>query len=225
MTGLAVHVERFGHEHEPVVVIDGFTPDPDALVTAARSVALAPRGEYYPGLRAPVDPHYCAAVAPLLAAAARRVFGFGERLDVDRALFSLTVTPPAALSLAQRLPHVDDVAAGKLAVVHYLGRTDWGGTRFFRHRTTGFETIGPERHRRYLDTLEDDLRRHGAPAPGYIDAASPLFATIGEVAPRYNRAIVYRSRLLHCAAIDNRVTLPADPATGRLTVASFLTAA
>lgn len=224
VTAPAVSVERVGQEGVPVVVVDGFAPDPDALVAEAATTRLGPPGSHYPGLRASVGPAYRAQVGPLLAAAAKRVFGFTERLAIDRTLFSLTVTPPATLSLPQRLPHIDDVAPGKLAVVHYLSHADWGGTAFYRHRATGFETIGPDRHRRYLDALAADLAAHGEPPPGYIAGETPLFASIGAVAPRFNRAILYPSNLLHCAAIPNDRPPPHDVATGRLTIASFLTA-
>ncbi|MFA6123483.1 DUF6445 family protein [Sphingomonas sp.] len=217
-------MERVGKEKEPVVVIDAFAQDPARLVATALAAPLGTLGAYYPGVRAPVGRDYCAEVGPLLAGAARRVFGFTQRLSFDRALFSLTLTPPAELTLAQRLPHIDDVAPERLAVVHYLSPQDWGGTRFYRHRTTGFETIGPDRHRSYLDQLADDLRRCGEPPPGYIAGATALFEPIGHVPARFNRAVLYRSNLLHCAAIDNACILPADPATGRLTIASFLTA-
>ncbi|NJR78569.1 DUF6445 family protein [Sphingomonas corticis] len=224
MTAPRIHVERVGCERVPVVIVDDFAPDGEALVREGVAATLGPPGSHYPGVRAPVGPGYRDAVAPLLAAAAKRVFGFADRLAIDRMLFSLTVTPPAALSLAQRLPHVDDVAPGKLAVVHYLARQDWGGTRFFRHRTTGFETVDAHRHRAYLDALAADLRTHGEPPAGYIAGATPLFEPVGEVPARFNRAVIYPSALLHCAAIDNARPLPADAATGRLTIASFLSA-
>jgi Family of unknown function (DUF6445) len=220
----AVKVERVGREGEPIVIIDGFAPDPDALVEAAASAALAPAGEFYPGPRAPAPPEYFAQVGGLVAAAVRKVFGHREHLAVDRALFSLATTPPAALSLAQRIPHIDSVEPGRIAIVHYLSHRDFGGTRFFRHRSTGFETVGAARHRAYLDALADDIVQQGEPAPGYIGEGSSLFATIGAVSPAWNRAILYRSSLLHCAAIPNDIVLPDDPRTGRLTIASFLTA-
>jgi hypothetical protein len=219
-----VSVVRIGNEAQPVVVIDGFAPDPARLRLEAMGADLRARGRYYPGLRAAVGSPYLAEVGPLLAGAARHVFGASERLEFDRALFSLTCTAPSDLSLAQRLPHIDDVAAGRLAVVHYLSETDLGGTRFFRHRSTGFETVTSDRHRIYLDSLADDLARHGPPAPGYITGSTTLFEEICCVRPRYNRAIVYRSSLLHCAAIDNERVPSADVTNGRLTVASFLTA-
>ncbi|VVS98977.1 conserved hypothetical protein [Sphingomonas sp. EC-HK361] len=220
----SVSVERVGGEGEPIVVIDNFAPDPDALVDAAAAITLAAAGEFYPGPRAPAPPEYFAQVGGLVAAAVRKVFGYHDHLAVDRALFSLATTDPADLSLAQRIPHVDSVEPGRIAIVHYLSRTDFGGTRFFRHRATGFETIDAVRHRAYLDALAAEFATQGEPPPGYISTDSPLFETIATVPPTWNRAILYRSGLLHCAAIPNDIELPADARTGRLTIASFLTA-
>lgn len=217
-----VRVERIGREGEPIVIVDDFVPDPDRLIAQACAAPLIAGGGNYPGIRAPVDDPYRDEIGPVVAASARRVFGYRNQLTIDRLLFSLTTTPPDALTLAQRLPHIDAVGRGRLALVHYLGERDWGGTRFFRHRSTGFETIGPDRHRAYLDALARDLAREGEPAPGYIEGEAALFVPIAHVTARPNRAVLYRSSLLHCAAIDNRLTLPDDPATGRLTIAAFL---
>ncbi len=219
-----VRVERIGEEGEPIVIIDGFAPDPERLLAEGCAAPLAADRGNYPGIRAPVDPRYCDEIGAMVAAAARRVFGYHDRLVFDRVLFSLTTTPPAALSLAQRLPHVDAVEPGRLALVHYLGRGGWGGTRFFRHRTTGFETIGPDRHATYLAALASDLKREGEPPPVYIAGETGLFVPIAHVTARPNRAVLYRSSLLHCAAIDNDRELPADVASGRLTIAAFLSA-
>lgn len=225
MTRPLVRVAQLGTEGEPIVIIDQAAPDPERLIAQGCAASLERVGDNYPGLRAPVDRRYHDDIAPLIAAAARRVFGYRDRLTFDRVLFSLATTPPGGLSVAQRLPHVDTVEPGGLAMVHYLARCDWGGTRFFRQRSTGFETIGPERYARYLAALSDDLARVGDPPPGYIAGETPMFTPIGHVTARFNRLVLYRSNLLHCAAIDNAAVLPADPATGRLTIAGFLSAA
>jgi Family of unknown function (DUF6445) len=220
----SVAVERVGHEGQPIVIIDGFAPDPQALVDTAAATHLTPAGEYYPGPRAPAPPEYFTSVGGMVAAAVRKVFGYREHLAVDRALYSLATTPPDQLVLAQRIPHVDSVEPGRIAIVHYLSHADFGGTRFFRHRSTGLETIDASRHRAYLDALAADFAAQGEPPPGYIDEDSALFETIATIRPAWNRAILYRSNLLHCAAIPNDMALPDDPRTGRLTIASFLTA-
>lgn len=220
----AIEVVRVGAEGEPVVVIDGFVRDPDALAETATGAAFAPMGEFYPGPRAAAPPSYPAEVGPLVAAAARRVFGCREQVRFTRALFSLVTTPPDRLSLAQRVPHVDGVDPGMIAIVHYLSRDDQGGTSFYRHRSTGFETVDADRQRRYLDALRADFDRLGEPPPGYIGGDTSIFERIATFEPRYNRALVYRSKLLHCAAPPSDRALSADPRRGRLTIASFLVA-
>lgn len=220
----SVRLERVGAEAQPVLVIDGFAPDPDRLVEEAASAALSPLGAFYPGVRAAVAPRYFEEVGPLVAAAARKVFGHRERLEVNRTLFSLATTAADALSLPQRIPHIDDTADGKLAIVHFLSRDDLGGTAFFRHRSTGYETIDETRHKRYLAALRADFNRHGEPETGYIAGDTAVFARTAEIRPAWNRALIYRSNLLHCAAIADGARLSADPRHGRLTIASFLTA-
>jgi len=220
----SVKVEFIGQEREPVVIVDGCAPDPDALVRDAALADYQPLGAFYPGVRAPAPGAYFNALGPLLAKVMREVFGYRQELKLVRALYSLVTTPPAALSLAQRIPHVDTVDDGMIAMLHFLTRDDFGGTSFYRHRATGFETIDRARHRVYLDALRDDFDRLGDPPPGYIAGDTEIFERIAHVPPAYNRALIYRSGLLHCAAVDPAAPLSADPQTGRLTIASFMTA-
>ncbi|MCM8731006.1 DUF6445 family protein [Hephaestia sp. GCM10023244] len=224
MTASKTHVEAIGKEGQPIVIIDGFAPHPDRLVAASRTLDFAPYGTFYPGVRAPVQQGYFEGLDIVLPPILRNVFGATEHVAFRRALYSLVTTPPHALSLAQRIPHIDDVEEGMIAILHYLGHEDLGGTSFYRHRSTGFETINAMRHRRYLDALRDDFARLGEPAAAYIDGDTPIFERIATVRPRYNRAVIYRSSLLHCASLPNDVTLSADIDSGRLTVASFLIA-
>ena len=220
---MKVDVVRIGHEQEPVVVIDGFVADPAALVEHAVASRFVPMGAFYPGPRQAAPASYCAEVAPVVATAMRQVFGYSEHLRFDRALFSMVTTPPAELSLAQRIPHVDGVEEGMVAIVHFLSAEDHGGTSFWRHRSTGFETVNAAHQRQYLDCLRADFDRFGEPPPAYIDGDTDVFERMALFPPRLNRALIYRSKLLHCAAVPNR-PLPTDPRHGRLTIASFLTA-
>lgn len=224
MSVQSVRVERIGHEGEPVVVIDNFSPCPEQLVEDAATLTFTTRGQFYPGVRAPVTPRYFEGLAPLLAPVARDVFGYRRRLGVNGALYSLAVTPPDELALPQRIPHFDGVAEGMIAIIHYLAPGDMGGTSFYRHRSTGFETVNAARHRAYLDALEADFAAHGAPPLGYIAGDTPIFERIARFAPAWNRALIYRSSLLHCAAITDDTVLSTEPTKGRLTVASFLSA-
>lgn len=224
ITAPAIHVEAIGEEGEPVVVIDNFSPHPDRLVADAASVEFAVMGEFYPGVRAPVLPSYFEGLDRLLAAVMHKVFGYHAHVSFMRALYSLVTTPPADLTLAQRIPHFDDVEEGRIAILHYLTHQDRGGTSFYRHRSTGFETVDAVRHETYLAALKADFARAGEPPPGYIAGDTPIFERIASFVPAWNRALVYRSSLLHCAAVPNDLDLSPDVATGRLTVASFLEA-
>ena len=221
-----VTVHRIGQQREPVAVIEDFAPDPARLRAAAAIAHFEGAGAHYPGLRAAVPSSYLTEVRATLGPVFREVFGVTEAVSVLDVRFSIVTAPPAALWLEQRLPHVDALDTGRLALIHYLGPgdEDSDGTAFYRHRSTGFETIDQGRSARYFAALNADLRRHGAPPPAYLHGDTPVFERIGHFAGRCNRALVYRGRLLHCGAIRPDAALPADPAAGRLTITGFFAA-
>lgn len=224
MTGPAISARRIGREQQPVVVVDCFHPDPDALRARAIAGAFEPARHHYPGVRAPLPPDYFASVRPALSLVLREVFGVAGSPDLIDASFSIVTTPPDRLTPPQRLPHVDAVEAGRIALVHYLAPEGGDGTAFFRHRSTGFESIDQARAAIYYPQLEAELRRGGVPV-GYIAGSTPLFERIDGVEARYNRAVIYRSALLHSGAIAADAVLSDDPTIGRLTVTAFLMAA
>lgn len=210
-----------GTEGEPVVQVDGFAPDPDALRAAAAAMRFEPAGGHYPGIRAALPEGYLATQLPIVARALGRSFGAFRRIRVIDASFSMVTRRPAELSTGQRIPHVDGYEAARIALVHYLSTSDRDGTAFYRHRATGFETVGEERAAAYRAQVDAEL--HAAASPtGYIAGDTDLFERIGMVEAGYNRAVLYRSRLLHSGAISPDAPLSADPAVGRLTVTAFL---
>jgi Family of unknown function (DUF6445) len=217
-----VELRRIGREGRAITIVDDFARDPERLRKLAESADYQPRGDYYPGRRAPVPPDYFADVGQLLAGLFNRMAGPATRVGVERALFALVSTPAAELGLAQRVPHIDNPDPARFAIVHFLGTKDQGGTAFYRHRSTGFEAITPDRHRQYLDSLERDFALKGEPPPGYISGDTPLFERTELVPYRFNRAVVYPGNLLHCSANLDSMALADDPVTGRLTVTSFL---
>jgi hypothetical protein len=217
-----VELRRIGREGRAIAIVDHFARDPERLRTLAKAADYQPRGEYYPGRRAPVPADYFADVGPLLSALFQRMAGPAARVGVDRALFALVSTPGSELGLAQRVPHIDSADPARFAIVHFLGMEDQGGTAFYRHCSTGFETITPDRHRSYLDSLERDFESRGEPPPGYISGDTKLFERIALVPYQFNRAVIYPGNMLHCSANEDRMALHDDPATGRLTVTSFL---
>jgi len=211
---------RIGSEGQPIAIVDGFHPDPDSLRAAALAAAFEPGRHHYPGIRAPLPADYFAQVRPALVPVLREVFGVGS-VELLDASFSIVTTPPEELGIEQRLPHVDAVQPGRIALVHYLSEGE--GTAFFRHRATDFETIDAARSAGYLATLNAELRAD-PPEAAYPFGDTALFERIQHVEARTNRAVIYRSALLHSGAIAPGAVLDADPATGRLTVTGFLAA-
>lgn len=224
MTRPDISARLIGREREPLVTIDGFAPDPDALRAAAAATRFEPGRHLYPGVRAAIPPDYWPTAQGVLATVLHDVFGCRDRARLLDASFSMVTTPPEALAVEQRLPHVDATGPGRIALIHFLSPDGGDGTAFFRHRATGFETVTEAREAAYYARLAAELRE-SAPPPAYIHDSTPLFERTALAEARYNRALIYRSALLHSGAIGPRAALSADPAIGRLTVTAFIEAA
>ena len=120
------------------------------------------------------------------------------------------------------MPHFDTTAANQLAVVHYLCGPEHGGTSFYRHRSTGFETISHERLHRYAATLKREVMTEHPPSAKYMEGDDSLFVRIAKFEARCNRALIYPSSVLHSGDIP-RVWPPETPLRAvRLTVNSFV---
>ena len=221
-----VTVLAVGREAEPVMVVDGAMRSPAALVEyAARQVRFAPppAGEnFYPGLLGAMPLSYVSAVVGALRPALEAAFGLQDCVPSRASCnYSIVTLAPEQLNLAQRIPHVDTVDPLQIAILHYLCDARFDGTGFYRHRSTGFETLSNERDGVYHAALEADLARHPPPA-AYIAGDTPLFERTAHVDLRFDRLVVYRSRVLHSGQIDPAVGLSPDPPRGRLTANIFL---
>lgn len=215
-----ITVRSIGHEAQPVVAIDDFAPEPDALRAAAIATPFGVAAHYYPGTRAPLPPDYWRVQQPIVDAALAQAFGSRTRARLVDASFSLVTRTGDALTLKQRLPHCDAFVPERIALIHYLSPDETCGTAFFRHRSTGHETIDEARAPAYQARLAAELR--DAPPPrGYVADSTPLFERTALGEARYNRAYLYRSFLLHSGAITPDAPLSTDPAKGRLTVTAF----
>ncbi len=213
-----------GSERHPIVTVDDFHPDPTSLRTAAEAAPFTRASRHYPGIRGILPADYLGQVNPVIATALRDVFGYTQGARLLDASFSIVTVPPDQLSVAQRLPHVDAVEPARIALVHYLSFDDLGGTAFYRHRATGFEAIDAARSPRYLAELNRELAQLQTLASAYITGDNAQFEQIGQVDARFNRAVIYRSQMLHSGVIAPGTALSDDPTTGRLTVTAFLSA-
>jgi hypothetical protein len=220
MTAPDITSQLIGRERRPLALIDDFAPNPGQLRKAAMASVFGPAANHYPGIRAPLPPNYFPTQMSIIATVLRDHFGEARTACLIDASFSMVTTPVDTLSVAQRLPHADAFDPNRIALVHYLSLEDDGGTAFYRHRSTGFETINAARAPIYFGQVDAELRR-ALPPPGYIDDDTSLFERIEQVEARYNRALIYRSMNLHSGAIAPGAALSPDPAVGRLTVTAF----
>lgn len=219
-----VTVTNHGTEKQPVVVVDNFIATPERLVEDACARSFSTIGPYYPGIRAPAPAAYLADASDLLETILRDVFGIESGAALVECNYSMVTTPPEQLQPIQRLPHFDTTDPGRIALLHYLGRPEQGGTRFFRHRATGFETITAERFESYRDTLHEEANRGGLPPAQYFGSESEQFEQIACHEAAFNRAIIYRGITLHSGAIPEAFACSKDPRQGRLTVNTFFQA-
>ena len=212
-------VELIGHGGDPVVVIDDFHPEPDRLREAATRTDFARRAPHYPGVQAPANPAHLRPVLSLLGRVLEEVFG-ANAVDLVQCAFSLVTVPDAGLTPFQRLPHIDTPDPGRIALLHYLSGEETGGTAFYRHRATALDALSAKTFPAYKAAVEAE----GEPKPGYMRGGDGRFEMIHTVEARPNRAVLYRSRLLHSGMIPEDLAFSDDPATGRLTVNTFFQA-
>jgi hypothetical protein len=114
------------------------------------------------------------------------------------------------------------VAKNGLATIHYLFQKDLGGTAFYRHRSTGFETVDESRRDQYFAILQEQIRGPDSPAQGYINGDTALFEQIAKQDGLFNRMLVYRRHSLHSGCIAPDFVPDASPLTGRLSINSFI---
>lgn len=197
--------------------------DPAQLVAEAERAAFAPAygpAGGYPGVRAPAPLDYVETLARTLFPQIVGAFDLPPvKLARAECNFSMVTQHPETLALSQREPHVDTVDPLQFAILHYLCDPEQGGTGFYRHRATGYETLTEDRIGPYRAA-----RANEAPAPsGYPTRESAAFESIGTIDAAFDQIVIYRSRLFHSGLIGNPAHLSSDPRSGRLTANIFLT--
>jgi len=221
----AIRVSTFalGTERAPLLVIDNLVADAESLVQTAASKAFTSNGRFYPGIRAPAPLPYLKLVESRFRNLLRDVFQLkGQTLRFSLCHFSLVTTPADELGPLQRIPHVDSLDGSGLAAIHYLFKQDLGGTSFYRHRATGYETLDEWRWTAYSHALEREQAGPDAPGAQYINGNTALFEEISRNDGLFNRMLVYRRNSLHSGCIARDFAPDPSPLTGRLSINSFI---
>lgn len=211
-----------GAEGNPLLVVDEALDDLQLVRAIAARHSYRPIGPHYPGIRAPVSAAIAMPLVAPLAGLLQQAFGLDQPPAYGECFLSIVTRPPQDLAPIQRLPHFDGLESERIAVLLYLDPAETSGTAFYRQRSTGFESVTPDRFAAYEVALRADTVRHGLPKGGYIGSDSALFEQIGAVDGRLNRMVAYRGNQLHCASLPALFVPESDPLKGRLTLNLFL---
>ncbi|MDP5032785.1 MAG: DUF6445 family protein [Paraglaciecola sp.] len=213
-----------GEEQNPLFIIDNWLLNADLLLeTASQASAPIPtKQHFYPGQQFLAPTPYSAFVCDFLQRKILPLLADSQALQFKDAqsIFSWVSVRATDLLPIQRIPHIDTHKSTQWAVVHYLCGEQSGGTGFFRHRASGFESINVDRQKRYTRVLEDEAQTLGVPAAQYLQGSTRQFELIYQVPAQLNRAIIYPSNLLHSGLIKRWIS--EDGQLSRLTVNSFV---
>lgn len=222
---IRVQLRHVGQERQPLLVVDDVLADPDAMIEAAREAQFyAPPHTNYPGLNANLPEAYYRTVVTALRGPIEAAFC----LHADAVLkyfgfFALATTDVAEAEPIQKIPHHDGPDPDRLAMVHYLCRGEHGGTGFFRHKATGFESVDQTRHAPYVAVAKAQMAAAGIGGAAFAGADMADYDLVGQAECVFNRLIVYRNHVLHSALLSPRGGA-ADPGQGRLTANGFIEA-
>lgn len=232
----SVRIKRIGQSQSPLIIIEQCWAEPEKLQSLANDKAayVDDPDDFYPGLRKPLPDNITAQIH----AALQQVFsegvnnGLGEALDkaafkrftLPFCAFSLTNQAPHTLIPIQRIPHFDSTSHRQFALVSYLFHEDKGGTAFYRHKKTGFETIDDTRAKTYMKALQTEASTQGFPEAAYIQGSTSMFEHIHSEAAQFNKCILYPANLLHSGNINPKTSLSSSPQQGRLTLNACLDA-
>ena len=221
-------LRRFGLSQSPVVVIDDFSGDAEAIGRIADTLAPFPSvaAGYYPGVRRMISRSECEAddyVERTCRDAAQFIAGAFEveGFDLVEASFSIVSSQPSELQPPQRAPHFDSTDQKYYALLHFLRVPEGTGTAFYRQRLTGIERVTEENVGIFIAAARAAESRMSEEA-GYIADSNDSYEQIGAIEAVPDRLLIYQGSLLHSGIIPKGMFLTDDPREGRLTANLFV---
>ncbi|RYY04619.1 MAG: hypothetical protein EOO53_02075 [Gammaproteobacteria bacterium] len=212
-----------GKEKIPLIVIDDFIKDPQALIKFCIDAnSFNNADNFYPGLRMPGPELYVHAIHYYLGDLIESAFGIRKNNWLGgRSVYSMVITQPNDMNEQQCIPHVDSFKYDSVACVHYLCDATQGGTSLYRHRKTGFEKIDESRVEYFNKTALEEGVLDIHPKT-YMNGSTDFFEQIACVDAKFNRMVIYPTNVLHSGNIAPDFKFDPNPATGRLTLNSFI---
>jgi|tagenome__1003787_1003787.scaffolds.fasta_scaffold20989408_2 hypothetical protein len=219
---------RFGESQIPVVVIDEFSGDAEAVAEIAEALGPFPaiNVNHYPGVRRLItraDTDADAYVERSCRDSAQFIAGAFEieSFNLIESSFSIVSLQPHELRPVQRAPHFDSPDPNYFALLHYLRVPPRTGTAFYRQRATGIEQVTEQNIATFVRTAEaiEPLLPKDS---GYVHGSNEHYEQIGAIEAVPDRMIIYRGSMLHSGIIPPDMPLSADPREGRLTANIFV---
>lgn len=217
-----------GNEGQKIIIADNLLENPHGMVDFAAQNENYERYtghcNFYPGIKLPAPKQYSdalmALIKPVLVNEYEGISADWEMNKADCAISLITIKPEN-LRKVQLTPHFDSANTYQFAILLYLCDDSHGGTAFYRHNATGYETITQDTRRNFEDhyfkEIEEKPQRRE-----YFTESDEHFTRIGLVDAKFNRMIIYRSCLLHSPYINSAHSINSNPRAGRLTVNSFV---
>lgn len=206
----------------PLLVIDDFHEDPMSLVDKAGDISGFEqyKNDFYPGVKQSVDNRQCVNNFQRYSDALSRAYGTIG--DLEQSTYAIANRAATDLLPIQRIPHYDTADSQQFALVHYLCAPKWGGTAFYRHRSTNIERVSGQNEQVFQQALGREATTHGLPAAQYINGDTNLFEQIGIVEAKFNRAVIYPASLFHSGAIRMHKISNSQVSEMRLTITAQL---
>jgi|GEM_PF-47992 len=224
---LQIQSVTVGDEQQKIIIVDDVLQNPHALVDFAINKHefehYKGHCNFYPGIRVPAPAEYSTAlmqvIRPILLNEYADISAEWE-LNKAECSLSLITVKPENLRKVQATPHFDSANTYQFAILVYLCDESHGGTAFYRHNATQYETITHNNRKTFEDNYFKEIELTPIKKQYFTDS-NERFTKIGLVDAKFNRMIIYRSCLLHSPHINPDQSVDADPRTGRLTVNSF----
>lgn len=219
-------LRELGPDKVPLIIADNLLANPqDWLRFAEENVHFArgpDGGVHFPGVRGPVPDVYIDILFGILGPVIEKAYGFVRDRLTERAMFSLTTTPPQELQPLHKVPHYDGVGLQRLSAVHFMFKGDQGGTAFYRQRTTGISLVTRENVDELCEARDAYISNVGV-GEGYLVQSNEGYEQLLDVEPRFDRIVLFPGNLLHSGSVNSVSGLARDIYRGRLTINTFLT--
>jgi hypothetical protein len=221
----SVSSARVGKCPIAVTVADNVLLHPQQLAEFGRGLKFVEDdSNLYPGIRARLPEDFSRPFHEWLTNTLRctGVLEESSYVHEDASFFSIVNKNRANLLPLQRIPHYDSIDPRVFAAVVYLFDRANSGTSFYRHRTTGYETIGDDNKDNYKMALNRNMKTLGPPAREYANGSNALFERTHSVDSVFNRIVIYSGNVLHAADIDGSLFTGNDNSQWRLTISSLI---